>query len=102
MEAVDGKKKEILVKFSTDDLTPHQIRLIKNVHSLLAAVLTSEEEGEYFDASADLMKKTAELIKCSNFGINNKTMSYGVQAVEFAVDSLNESLENNTTENMDN
>lgn len=102
MEAVDKKNKEILVKFNTDELTPHQIRLIKNVHSLLAAVLTSEEEGEYFDASADLMKKAAELIKCSNFGIKNKTMAYGLQAVEFAVDSLSESLENNTTENIDN
>ena len=102
MESLAKKDKELFLKMETEGLSSTQIRLIKNIHSLLAAVVTSEEEGEYFEASAELVKKAAELIKHSNFPITHKNISYGDQAVEFAVDSANESLNENKMNNFDN
>ena len=85
--------KELVIKLNTEELTPAQIRLLKSVNTLLIHTLAAEDESEYFDTSAQLLRKTAELIKEATFVENNKYMSYGEQAVEFAVDSLNESLE---------
>ena len=90
------------MKMNTEGFTPTQLRLVKTIHALLATVLASEEESEYFDTSAELLKKTAEFIKHANFAVDNKGMSYGTQAVEFSVDSLNESLDSNKIQNLDN
>ncbi len=55
-----------------------------------------------FFASSDLLKKTAELIKASQFALDNQKMNYGEQAVEFAIDSLSEALEDDDLKNFDN
>ncbi len=95
MQSLSKKEIELILKMDTEGLSANQVRLVKSIHSLLAHVLSSEEESEYFETSAELLKKTAELIKNSAFAVTNKNMSYGDQAVEFAVDTLNESLEEN-------
>ncbi|HXH29499.1 MAG TPA: hypothetical protein VNJ01_01680 [Bacteriovoracaceae bacterium] len=87
------KDNELVIKLNTEELSPAQIRLLKNINTLLIHTLAAEDEAEYFDASAQLLRKTAELIKQSSFVEKNKYMSFGEQAVEFAIDSLNESLE---------
>lgn len=93
MQSLGTNEKELLLKLDTEGLSVTQVRLVKQIHALLAHVLASEEEGEYFEASAALLKKTSEVIKVANYSAQNKHMPYGEQAVEFAVDSLNESLE---------
>ena len=90
------------MKLHTEGLTTTQVRLVKSIHALLANVVSSEDESEYFESSAELLRKTAELIKHSNFALENKGMSYGDQAVEFAVDTLNESMDGNKIQNLDN
>lgn len=102
MHTQNRKEKEVTMKMDTDGLTTVQVRLIKSIHALMANVLASDEEGEYFDASAELLKKTAELIKHANFAVENNNMSYGDQAVEFSVDTLNESMDENKVHNLDN
>lgn len=102
MQSLSKKEMELILKMDTEGMSPTQVRLVKSIHALLASVLSAEEEGEYFETSAELMKKTAELIKHSAFAVTNKNMSYGDQAVEFAVDSLNESMEENKIQNLDN
>lgn len=102
MQSLSKKEMELILKMDTETMSPTQIRLVKSIHALLANVLSSEEEGEYFETSAELMKKTAELIKHSSFATSHKNMSYGEQAVEFAVDTLNESLDENKIQNLDN
>lgn len=94
--------KELMIKINVEEMTPTQIRLIKNVTSLLTSVLSSDEESEYFEMSSELLRKTAELIKHSDFANMNSEMSYGDQAVEFAIDFINESLETNKMHNIDN
>jgi len=81
------------MKLDTEGLSTAQVKILKNLHSLIANVLTTDDEGEYFEMSAELLKKTSELIKHSNFAVENKNISYGEQAVEFAVDSLNEEIQ---------
>lgn len=102
MQGLDNKEMELLMKLDTEGLSATQVRLIKSIHALLASVVSSEDEGEYFETSAALLKKTAELIKHSEFAIQNQAMSYGDQAVEFAVDTLNELMDENKIINLDN
>jgi hypothetical protein len=94
--------KELTIKLNTEELTPTQIRLLKSVNSLLTHVLTAEDEAEYFDFSAELLRKTAELIKHAQFANQQTHMNYGEQAVEYAVDFLNENLDKNGAGNIDN
>jgi hypothetical protein len=102
MQDLRANSKEILLKINAEELTPTQVRLLKSVTSLLSQVLTAEDETEYFDMSADLMKKVAETIKHADFAEKNKSMAYGTQAVEFAIDFINETLDQNKLHNIDN
>ncbi len=102
MQDLRSNGKELLIKFNVEELTPTQVRLLKSVTSLLTNVLSSDDESEYFDMSAELMKKVAETIKHADFANQNKKMAYGDQAVEFAIDFLNESLDQTKIQNMDN
>lgn len=97
-----SKEKDLLIKFSTEELTPTQVRLLKSIHALMSHVLSAEDESEYFDTSAELLRKTAELIKHADFAQKNKAISYGDQAVEFAVDFLSETIDSNGIHNIDN
>jgi hypothetical protein len=93
MQSSTQKDKELVIKLNTEELNSTQIRLIKSVNALLIHVIAAEDEAEYFETSANLLKKAAELIRHSSYVHQNKDMSYGDQAVEFAVDFLNESLD---------
>ncbi len=102
MESLSQKEKELVIKLNVEELTPTQIRLIKSLNALVAHVLTADDEPEYFEVSADFLKKAAELIKHAGFANQNKNMEYGNQAVEFAVDFLNESIDQQKLHNIDN
>lgn len=91
-------KSELVLKVETHDLTPMQVRLLKHAHTLLVHVLAAEDETEYFEASAQLLKQAVELIKHSNFPTDSRSaIPYGEQAVEYALESLTESLGMNGT-----
>ena len=102
MQNQKSNHKELLIKLNIEELTPTQVRLLKSVTSLLTNVLASDEESEFFDMSAELMRKVAETIKHSDFANKNRDMEYGEQAVEFAIDFLNDSMEQNKIHNIDN
>jgi hypothetical protein len=102
MQDLRPENKEIVLKINAEELTPTQVRLLKSVNSLLAHVLSSDEESEYFEASAELMKKVAETIKHAEYAQRNKKMEYGTQAVEYAIDFINESLDQDKLHNIDN
>lgn len=95
-------EKELVIKLSTEELSDKQVRLVKTINSLLTHVLTADEEGEYFEASAALLKQVATAVNQSNFSTAHKNMDYGTQAVEFAVDTLSESLEGTSLISIDN
>lgn len=102
MQRLSQKDKELNIKLNTEDLNPTQVRLIKAVNALMGQLLTAEDESEYFELSAELLRKTAEAIKHAHFAGQNNDMSYGDQAVEFALDFLNDSLNQSNLGNVDN
>lgn len=97
MHELSAKEKELVIKLNVEELNPTQVRLIKTINSMMAHLLTADEEAEFFDASSTLLRKMGELIKHSGFALSNTDMNYGDQALEFAVDFLNESRDPNGT-----
>jgi phosphatidate phosphatase PAH1 len=102
MQDLRTNNKELVIKFNVEELTPTQVRLLKSVTSLLSHVLAADEESEFFETSSELMRKVAETIKHADFANKNKQMAYGDQAVEFAIDFLNDSMDANKVHNIDN
>ena len=90
MHSLSQKEKELVIKLNIEELTPTQVRLIKNVNALISNVLSADDEAEFFEMSSELIRKTAELIKHAQFADQNQNMAYGEQAVEFAIDFLHE------------
>jgi hypothetical protein len=102
MENLHKKDAELLIKLSVEELDPAQIRLIKMINSLVNQVLTAEDEAEYFELSAALIKKSAEIIKASHYAKNNKKLPVARQALEFAFDFFSENLIEDDLGNIDN
>ena len=102
MQDLSQKEKELIIKLNVEELSTTQIRLIKSMNALVAHILTSDDESEYFELSSQLFRKAAEVIKHSQFSESNTDISYGDQAVEFALDFLSETIENNKVRNIDN
>lgn len=100
MQNLTSKSKELVIKLNVEELTSVQVRLLKSINALLTTVVTADDEAEYFDTSAELMRKTAELIKAADFPKNNAQMDYAEQALEFSLDFLQENLDKN--DNFDN
>ena len=91
-------KQEIMnIDFDTTELNSQQIRLVKTINSMLSHVLTTDEESEYFDGSAELMKMVASAVKQSNFTTewaNDESIPYATQALEFCVDIVSDQIHN--------
>lgn len=102
MHHLGKKEQELHIKLNVEEMTPTQVRLIKNITSLLTNVVSADEESEFFDASSELFKKVAELVKHSQFAETNRKINYGEQAVEYSIDNLNESLDGQSLHNIDN
>ena len=102
MQDLRTNNNELVIKFNVEELTPTQVRLLKSVTSLLSHVLAADEESEFFETSSELMRKVAETIKHADFANKNQEMAYGDQAVEFAIDFLNDSMDQNKIQNIDN
>ena len=102
MHHLSKSEQELLIKLNIEDMSPTQVRLLKNITSLLSTVVSADEEGEFFDTSSELFKKVAELVKHSQFPEKNRKINYGEQAVEFSIDNLNEDIDSKNLQNMDN
>lgn len=87
----------------TTDLSPAQVRILKQVHTMLLQALTAEDEAEFFESSAQLFKNAAQLVKHANFPLTQRDgIPYGEQAIEYALDTLNETLPAHGHNNFDN
>ncbi len=85
---------ELVLKVETHDLSPLQVRLLRQAHTLMTHVLVAEDEQEYFEASAQLLKQAMLLVKNSSFPAGAKNaIPYGEQAAEYALEMLNEEAE---------
>ena len=90
MRTCKHKNEELHIEIDTSELEAQQVRLLGTINALLAHVAKTEEEPEFFEASAELMKQIASLIKQSNFitttGAN--PIPYAEQALEYSLDNL--------------
>ncbi len=99
------KDRMIKIEIDGSELTPQQVRLIKSINTMLAHVLVTENEEEYFEGSAEFMRMCAALIKQAHFtenlkGINN--IPYAQQALEYSMDVLQEYVTNSKVVTYDN
>jgi hypothetical protein len=92
---------EILLKVDTRDMSPAQVRVLKQIHSLLVHTMTAEDEAEFFEATAQLFKQTAAFVGQAHFAeTHTAPIAYGEQAVDYAIDFLRDQLPG--TGNIDN
>lgn len=85
------KEKVIKIEMDGTELTPQQIRLIRSINSMLAHVLVTKNEEEYFEGSAEFLRMCAALIKQAHFTENLKgadNIPYAQQALEYSIDVL--------------
>lgn len=96
---------EVTIKLDTKKLAPAQIRLIKSLNATLSNVLTTSEESEFFDMSAEFMRLCAAIINQSNFTSivkKNAPIPYAEQAIEYSIDILQECVEQSKVVTYDN
>lgn len=95
----------IRIEIDGSELTPHQVRLIRSLNTMLAHVMLTENEDEYFEGSAEFMRMCAALIKQARFTENLKDSSnvpYAQQALEYSMDVLQEYVTNSKVVTYDN
>ena len=87
------KDQMIKIEIDGSELTPNQVRLIRSLNTMLAHVMLTENEEEYFEGSAEFMRMCAALIKQARFTENlkdNTNVPYAQQALEYSMDVLQE------------
>lgn len=91
-------KNNLDLSLDVSSLNHAQIRLLRSINSLLLHAFTTENEGEYFESSSELIKLCALSIQQANFNQQlSKKMQipYATQALEFSLDNLTENMESN-------
>ncbi len=82
-----------IITINTEELTAHQVRMMKTLNTLIQHVLSTEDEGEYFESSAEVLRICAALIKQANFCKGVKSdIPYGEQVIEYSMDILQEHI----------
>lgn len=87
------KERMIRIEIDGSELTPNQVRLIRSLNTMLAHVMLTDNEEEYFEGSAEFMRMCAALIKQAHFTENLRDQSnvpYAQQALEYSMDVLQE------------
>lgn len=89
-------KEKLFIEIDASELTPAHKRMLKTLNTLLLQVLTTNDEGKYFEGSAEIMRQCAALIKQARFIDNEKMASipYTEQVLEFSMDILQEQITN--------
>ncbi|MFW5887363.1 MAG: hypothetical protein ACOCUH_01055 [Bacteriovoracia bacterium] len=97
-------QEKLTIDIDLDQLSPAQIRLIKSLNTMLAHILTTDQEGEFFEGSAEFMRMCASIIKQANFADNLKMngIPYAEQALEYSMDSVNEYISKRNVVTYDN
>lgn len=99
-------KKFLTIQLDSSELNPAQERLIRYMNSMLLSALTSDDEGEYFEASNEAMRMLASLIRKANFNESPSTKAkpipYDAQVLEYCMETINDDLSDNKTVIFDN
>ena len=99
------KNNKMKIELETTELKAHQIRLIRSINAMLEHVCKCDDEDEYFEASAELLRMCAGLISKANFNEEIKkgaSIPYAQQALEYSIDVLQEYMVESKVVNYDN
>lgn len=99
------EQKKMHVEFDTTELNTQQIRLLKSICTMLNHILTTDDEADYFDGSAELMRMVASAVKQANFTTEwceNSDIPYAEQALEFCMDMIADQMHEGDVTNYDN
>lgn len=90
------KDNTIKIEIDASGLTPQQIRLLRTLNTVIAHVVKTDDEEQYFEGSAEFMRICASLIKQSNFTeqLKSNDIPYAQQALEYSMDVLHECITN--------
>jgi hypothetical protein len=102
-----NKVKESVIKIEIDgsELSANQVRLIRSLNTMLAHIMVTENEEEYFEGSAEALRMCAALIKQAHFTENLKdstNIPYAQQALEYSMDVLQDYVTASKVVNYDN
>ncbi len=94
--SINTKKAErVFIELDGAELSPGQIRLIKSLNHMLNHVMTTDDEEDFFEGSAECMRMCASLIKQANFAEEFKdadNIPYAEQALEYSMDVLQDHI----------
>lgn len=77
-----------------ETLTTTQERTLNKITSLVKHMMTTKDEAEYFEASADVLKLVASAIKDASFAKDKSSaIAYGTQALEYSIDNLTDYIQ---------
>lgn len=98
------KNEKVFIEVETTELSSAHLRILKTLNKMLTHVLTTDDEGEYFDGSAEAMRLCASLIKQARFieDARNGKIPYAEQALEYSIDVLQEHMSSSKVINYDN
>ena len=80
------------------DLSPEQLRLTKSLITELITLIETNNEDQFFQSSAELMRLISSAIEFSSFvdyQKNVSTIPFSKQAIEYSIDVLAEFIEQN-------
>ncbi|MFZ8934505.1 MAG: hypothetical protein ACO20H_03995 [Bacteriovoracaceae bacterium] len=100
-----NRDRKLTLELDTEMLHPSQVRLVKSINSLLLHLLMTDDEAEYFESSSDFLRLAASVIKESHFAYENEPLdkiNYSNQAIEYALDQLQEALNKQEIKSLDN
>ncbi len=87
------KLHKLNLSIDTTNMKAEQIRLIRSINFLMSQALTTNNEGEFFESSAELMRLCASMIKLAHFANNNRgDIPYAEQALEYSLEVLQDQI----------
>ena len=89
------KERKVQIELDATELSDSQIRQIKALNTMITHLVSTDDEGEFFDGSAEFMRMCASLIKQARFADDLKDVSgipYAEQALEYSMDVLQEHI----------
>src|SRR5690606_33874593 len=99
------RKEYLQLKVDLEGLGPEHVRALRSLVVHLQQILTTSDEAEFFDGSAECMRLCASLIKRSRFSeglVGQAGILYAEQALEFSMDTLQDQITLSKVINYDN
>ena len=93
---ITHRRDQEILEIKTTDLSLPQIRLLKSLFCTLRHAMTTFDESQFFNGSAESLKICAALIQHAEFIQRLRELNdiaYAEQVLEYSIDMLQESIE---------